>query len=91
VVCWGEDNFAPAETTFGIGRYLQWHDIKAEVRRYPDEPDNIGDLLLSRASEEGADLLVMGCYGHSRLREMVLGGTTRVVLRSMTCPVLMAH
>lgn len=91
VVCWGEESFAPAETTFGIGRYLLWHDITAKVRRYPDQPDDIGDLLLSLASDEGADLLVMGCYGHSRLRELVLGGATRVVLRSMTCPVLMAH
>ena len=91
VVCWGEDNFAPAETTFGIARYLQWHDVKAKVQRYPDEPDDIGDLLLSRASDHGSDLLVMGCYGHSRLREIILGGTTRAVLRSMTCPVLTAH
>lgn len=91
VVCWGEENFTPAETTFGIGRYLQWHGVTAKVRRYRDEPDDIGDLLLSLAFDEGSDLLVMGCYGHSRLREIVLGGATRVVLRSMTCPVLMAH
>jgi nucleotide-binding universal stress UspA family protein len=47
--------------------------------------------LLSRAADEIVDMLVMGCYGHSRLREIVLGGATRVVLKSMTCPVLMAH
>lgn len=91
VVCWGEENFAPAETTFGIGRYLLWHGITAKVQRYPDEPDDIGAQLLSRAADAGADLLVMGCYGHSRLREIVLGGATREVMRSMTCPVLMAH
>lgn len=65
--------------------------ITAKVRRYPDEPDDVGNLLLSRASDEGTDLLVMGCYGHGRLRELILGGTMRAVLRSMTCPVLMAH
>jgi nucleotide-binding universal stress UspA family protein len=91
VVCWGEDNFAPAETTFGIGRYLQWHGIVAEVSRYAEEPDDLGELLLSRAADEGADMLVMGCYSHSRLREIVLGGATQVVLESMTCPVFMAH
>jgi nucleotide-binding universal stress UspA family protein len=91
VVCWGEDNFPPAETTFGIGRYLQWHGITAKVTRHAVEPAGVGELLLARASEEGTDLLVMGCYSHSRLRQIVLGGTTRVVLKSMTCPVLMAH
>ena len=51
----------------------------------------MGDLLLSRAFDLDADLLVMGCYGHSRAREWVLGGTSRTVLQSMTLPVLMAH
>jgi nucleotide-binding universal stress UspA family protein len=92
VVCWGEDNFAPGETTFGISRYLSWHDIDAKVHRYPEEePGNLGELLLSRVADEGADMLVMGCYSHSRMREIVLGGTTRTVLKSMTCPVFMAH
>jgi len=91
VVCWGEDGFAPAETTFGVARYLNWHGIVAEVSRYAEEADDIGELLLSRAADESADMLVMGCYSHSRLREIVLGGATRVVLKSMTCPVFMAH
>jgi nucleotide-binding universal stress UspA family protein len=43
------------------------------------------------AADVGSDLLVMGCYGHSRARELVLGGVTRTVLRSMTIPVLMSH
>jgi len=47
----------------------------------------VGEVLLSRA----ADLIVMGAYGHSRVREMLLGGTTRSVLRSMTVPVLLSH
>jgi nucleotide-binding universal stress UspA family protein len=50
-----------------------------------------GDMLLSRAADLGADLVVMGAYGHSRLRELVLGGVTRELLSSMTVPVLMSH
>ena len=51
----------------------------------------MGDTLLSLAADVDADLLVMGCYGHSRAREFVLGGASRTVLRTMTLPVLMAH
>lgn len=50
-----------------------------------------GEMLLSLAADLGADQLVMGCYGHSRAREFVLGGASRTVLRSMTLPVLMSH
>jgi nucleotide-binding universal stress UspA family protein len=50
-----------------------------------------GEMLLSRVADAGADLLVMGCYGHSRTREFVLGGTSRTILESMTLPTLMAH
>ncbi|MEG2034400.1 MAG: universal stress protein, partial [Janthinobacterium sp.] len=46
---------------------------------------------LSQAADLSADLLVMGAYGHSRLRETILGGVTRTILQSMTIPVLMAH
>ena len=52
---------------------------------------NVGATLLSRAIEYRADLLVMGCYGHSRLSELVFGGATRHILRHMTIPVLMSH
>jgi nucleotide-binding universal stress UspA family protein len=48
-------------------------------------------VLLSRAADLGADLLVMGAYGHSRARELLLGGATRSILASMTIPVLMSH
>jgi nucleotide-binding universal stress UspA family protein len=50
-----------------------------------------GEELLSRSVDLGADLLVMGCYGHSRAREFVLGGASRTILESMTLPILMAH
>lgn len=47
--------------------------------------------LLGRVNDSQADLLVMGCYGHSRFRETLLGGVSRTVLRSMTVPTLLAH
>ncbi|MEF9416993.1 MULTISPECIES: universal stress protein [Ralstonia solanacearum species complex] len=51
----------------------------------------IGEMLLSRAADFNADLIVTGAYGHSRLRELVLGGVTRTLLNTMTVPVLMSH
>ncbi len=51
----------------------------------------VGDELLNRLADEGCDLLVMGCYGHSRLRETLFGGVTKNLLEHMTAPVLMSH
>lgn len=71
---------------------LERQGVSVEVEHGPDGADlTIGELLLSRASDFGADLIVMGAYGHGRLRELVLGGVTRVVLESMTVPVLFSH
>jgi nucleotide-binding universal stress UspA family protein len=52
---------------------------------------DVGSVILSRAADHDADLIVMGIYGHSRMREMVLGGASRTLMASMTVPVLMAH
>ena len=71
--------------------YLWRHGVEAIWHREGQEPQALGELLLSRAFDLHADLLVMGCYGHSRTREWLLGGTSRTVLRAMTLPVLMAH
>jgi nucleotide-binding universal stress UspA family protein len=71
--------------------YLRGHGVKAQFHRYSEEPQQLGELLLSRVADLEADLLVMGCYGHSRAREWVLGGSSRTVLHSMTVPVLMMH
>ena len=71
-------------------RWLDRHGIKAVAEQDVTEID-IADALLSRASDLGADLLVMGGYGHSRLRELVLGGVTKQILSQMTLQVLMAH
>ncbi|MNY80214.1 Universal stress protein family protein [compost metagenome] len=64
--------------------------MRVEVSALPTALD-AGNALLSLAADAGADLLVMGGYGHARLREMLLGGVTATVLRQMTLPVLMAH
>jgi nucleotide-binding universal stress UspA family protein len=71
-------------------RWLQRHGVEARAELHVTEIDP-ADTLLSRASDLGVDLIVMGGYGHSRLREMVLGGVTRALLSQMTVPVLMAH
>ena len=75
-----------------IALFLSRHGIKVEVSQQtkPDDID-IGNALLSYAADFGADLLVMGCYGHSRFREVLLGGVTKTILQSMTVPVLMVH
>jgi len=52
---------------------------------------DVANAILSYAADSAADFIVMGGYGHSRLREFVLGGVTRGILESMTVPVLMAH
>jgi nucleotide-binding universal stress UspA family protein len=75
---------------FDVTRNLARHGIQAELKTLPRGED-VGALILSYAADENADLLVMGGYGHSRLREFVLGGATRTILSSMTLPVLMAH
>ena len=74
-----------------IAHYLHLHGIVSTPHRDHASPTDAGEALLSFASAVGADLLVMGCYGHHRAREFVLGGASRTVLKRMTLPVLMAH
>jgi nucleotide-binding universal stress UspA family protein len=74
-----------------IAAHLARHGYKCEVAHVIAEDMKVGDMILSRASDAGADLIIMGAYGHSRLREMVLGGATAYVLQHMTMPVLMSH
>ena len=75
---------------FNITRHLARHGINTELHKLPGGADP-ASILLSFAADTGSDYLVMGGYGHSRLREFALGGTTRTILQSMTLPVLMAH
>ena len=74
-----------------IGLYLARHGVHVDVEMNPGNEIDVGNELLSRATDLSVDLLVMGGYGHSRLKEWVLGGATRTILESMTIPVLMSH
>lgn len=70
---------------------LARHGVKCQATEQERPRTGVGETLLAYAGDFGADLLVMGCYGHSRLREFVLGGASRHVLGHMTIPVLMSH
>ncbi len=85
-----EDEDGDALPAFDITHHLARHGINAELKQLTPA-QTIASTLLSHASDTSADFMVMGCYGHSRLREFVLGGTTRTILESMTIPILMAH
>lgn len=74
-----------------IGLYLARHGVKVSVAQQHAEDVDVGNQILSRAADLDADLIVMGAYGHSRVRELMLGGVTRTLLASMTVPVLMSH
>ena len=74
-----------------IGHHLARHGLEVEVRQIVAENVDVANTLLSYAADNAVDLMVMGGYGHSRLREFVLGGATRSILQTMTVPTLMAH
>jgi nucleotide-binding universal stress UspA family protein len=65
--------------------------LTVELRQIGAGGIGVADIILNHVSDTSADLIVMGAYGHSRLREFVLGGTTRAMLTSMTVPTLMSH
>lgn len=74
----------------GLQSFLAWHGVKAPIEKVRASGD-VGKGLLNAANRVGADLLVMGAYSHSRVREMILGGVTRYVLSNITMSTLMAH
>jgi nucleotide-binding universal stress UspA family protein len=74
-----------------IAAALARHDVKVTVQKSVAEEIGVADDILSRLADSGADLLVMGAYGYSRLREMVFGGVTQHILKHMTVPTLMSH
>jgi nucleotide-binding universal stress UspA family protein len=74
-----------------IGHHLARHGLKVEVKRIVSTDVDVPNTILSHAADSSADFIVMGGYGHSRLREFILGGATRGILSSMTVPVLMSH
>jgi nucleotide-binding universal stress UspA family protein len=89
----------PRETPFGHGEqpgadiavHLARHGIKVDVQIIESREVDVANIILSHIADQSSDLLVMGAYGHSRLRQLVLGGVTRTILHDMTVPVLMAH
>jgi len=74
-----------------IALHLARHGMKVEVQHYKVHDMSVADAILSRMADQDIDLLVMGAYGHSRVREWILGGTTRQIFAQMTVPVLMSH
>jgi nucleotide-binding universal stress UspA family protein len=82
------DALAPDTT---IAASLARHGIKTTVCTSVAGDIGTGDEILSRVADAGADLLVMGAYGHSRMREMIFGGATRHLVRHMTVPTLFSH
>ena len=90
-------SFTPDEADHGdqpgadIGLWLARHGVKVDVSRQTVPNHDIGAQILSRVADLGVDMIVSGAYGHSRIRELMLGGVTKLLLESMTVPVLMSH
>jgi nucleotide-binding universal stress UspA family protein len=75
----------------GLKAHLARHGINAEIKRVPGADIDVPSAILSYVADNAVDFIVMGGYGHSRLREFILGGVTRTMLASMTAPTLMSH
>ncbi len=84
----GQESLSPGED---LAVNLARHGLALEAATSATSELKVGDELLSRLADRGCDLLVMGCYGHSRIRETLFGGATRHLLAHMTVPVLMSH
>jgi nucleotide-binding universal stress UspA family protein len=74
-----------------LGQHLARHGLQVDVKRITSPDIDVTSTILSYAADSSADMIVMGGYGHSRLREFVLGGVTKSILETMTVPVLMSH
>lgn len=74
-----------------IAGHLRHHGIDAQARHVSARGSDAGEAIMAEASAAGADMLVMGAYAHSRLRQFIMGGVTSTVLRSAAIPLLLAH
>lgn len=74
-----------------IIKHLDRHNIRTRLHVFGREDPDIGAAILSFAADRASTLVVMGGYGHARMREVIFGGATREILQSMTIPVLMSH
>ena len=92
VISINETQVAPAEASAQeLMRHMGRTALSARLIELTAERSEIQPSILSLAADEGLDMLVMGAYGHSRLREGILGGVTREMLKTMTVPTLMSH
>lgn len=85
-----EEDESPTSSA-ALVAHLARRDLAATTYRFTSEPSNIHNAILSLAADSSTDLIVMGGYGHSRLREFILGGVTRGILKSLTVPALISH
>jgi nucleotide-binding universal stress UspA family protein len=91
VVVTGERDKSGEITGTNMRRHLARHGINVEIKHITGDGAGVQSALLAHATETQSDFMVLGGYGHSRLREFILGGVTRSILRSMVVPVLMSH
>lgn len=85
-----ENDKTSSEVAPELATYFAWHGVSAETRTLPGR-SQVGEVLLEDCTVVGADMLVMGAYTHSRMRQLILGGVTKHVLANAQLPVLMAH
>jgi nucleotide-binding universal stress UspA family protein len=91
LVVTGERDKSGEITGTNMKRHLARHNIDVEIKRIAAGNVDAQSAIMAHAADSGADFMVMGAYGHSRLREFILGGVTRSILKSMPVPVLMSH
>ncbi len=91
ILCATDDKPVEPTTVGALQDFLRRHQITAEAQLFNRSERPIGEALQQTALDSGAGLLVMGAYGHSRIREFVLGGATRTVLSDRRMPILMSH
>ena len=90
-VMWVEEDVERDAVQNGLVAYLAWHGVAASANRFSPDKRFIGELLMEEAAKAKADLVVMGGYSHSRLRQFILGGVTQHMLETAVLPVLVAH
>jgi nucleotide-binding universal stress UspA family protein len=91
VVVTGERDKSGEITGTNMRRHLGRHGLEVEIKHLTGGGVGVQNAILARAADNGTNFLIMGGYGHSRLREFILGGVTRSILSAMTVPVLMSH
>ncbi|MBX3624004.1 MAG: universal stress protein [Rhizobacter sp.] len=93
VLMWDEphDTRRPHASPITLDTWLRAHGVAPQLHALGRAPSRIGEAILAQTLALRGDLLVMGCYGHSRARELVLGGASRSVLKQVPLPVLVAH